>query len=253
MELQKIRRIVLVGHENEGSEHLFRAVTGAYPHAEYMLVVGQGLYHGKSFLASVLKLLREASWLFVFVRFLELLRFKLTGRTMEGHARKHGMRVMHTRNINSQESLRLISEFQPDLLVSLFTMQIYKKDVLAIPKYGAITSHPSILPHYRGLEVFFWVLANDENETGVSVFFLSERIDAGAVIGQERVPITPQTSVASLYRTITEVGGRLLVAAIADIDAGTTRTYPQEGQGSYYSMPDRASVRRFLRLGRKFF
>jgi methionyl-tRNA formyltransferase len=251
--LERIRRIVLVGHENQGSSQLFKMVTSTYPDAEYMLVVGQGLYYKKSFIGSIIKLLREASLLFVFVRFLELLRFKFGGDTMEKHARTLGMSVMHTHDINSEESRRLISQFAPDLLVSLFTMQIYKKDVLGIPKYGAITSHPSILPKYRGLEVFFWVLANDEDHTGVSVFYLSERIDAGVVIKQEIVPITPETTVASLYRTITDVGGRLLIGAIHDIDKGNTKTFPQIGEGSYYAMPDRQSVRRFLKLGKRFF
>ena len=132
-------------------------------------------------------------------------------------------------------------------------MQIYKQDVLDIPKYGAITSHPSILPKYRGLEVFFWVLANDEKETGVSVFFMNERIDEGQVIKQEIIPITDNTTVASLYTTVTEIGGQLLIGAILDIDKDTVKLIPQFGEGSYYAMPDRDSVRRFLKLKKKFF
>ncbi|OGB20919.1 MAG: hypothetical protein A3I66_20185 [Burkholderiales bacterium RIFCSPLOWO2_02_FULL_57_36] len=253
MDLKKIKRIVLVGHDNEGSAHLLKMITDAYPETQFLLVIGQGLYYRKTYIGSIIKLLREASFLFVLVRFIELMRFKFFGETMIAHARKKNISIMHTSDINSEESLKQIRDFRPELLISLFTMQIYKKPVLEIPTFGAITSHPSILPNYRGLEVFFWVLANDEKETGVSVFFLSERIDAGAVIGQELIPISQDMSVASLYRKITEIGGHLLVQAISQIDEGLTVTIPQVGKGSYYSMPDREAVRRFQRLGRKFF
>jgi methionyl-tRNA formyltransferase len=253
MPLKNLKRIVLVGHDNEGSAHLFKTISEAFPEAQFLLVLGQGLYYKKTFLGSVIKLLKEASFLFVLVRFIELIRFKLTGKTMVALAREKNISIMRTSDINSEESVKQIKAFTPDLLVSLFTMQIYKQAILDVPKYGAITSHPSILPQYRGLEVFFWVLANDEKETGVSVFFISERIDAGAVIGQEIVPITREMTVASLYRTITEIGGRLLVTAMSQIDEGRTVVIPQIGKGSYYSMPDRESVRRFRNFGRKFF
>ncbi|MBF0386268.1 MAG: hypothetical protein HQL20_00265 [Candidatus Omnitrophica bacterium] len=253
MSLKKIKKIVLVAHDNEGSARLFNRVTSNFPDVEFLLVIGESLYYKKSFLASVIKLLREASWLFVFVRFIELVKYKIIGKTLKKECLDKGIRYICTRDINAPEALESIRAYAPDLLISLFTMQIYKASVIGIPRYGAITSHPSILPKYRGLEVFFWVLANDEKETGVSVFFLNEKIDAGKVFEQEVVPITAGTTVASLYKTITDIGGDLLVKAVIDIDNDEVHYIGSEGEGSYYPMPDRASVRRFLRLGRKFF
>lgn len=251
--LTRIRRIVLVGHDNEGSARLFEIITSAFPECEFLLIESRGLYYKKSFIASVIKLLKEASWLFIFVRVLELLRQKFFGNTLSRLAQERRVPLISTYDINSDKTLGQLEAFAPDLLVSLFTMQIYKSRVIHLPTYGAITSHPSILPNYRGLEVFFWVLANDEKETGVSVFFLSERIDDGRVIWQERVSINERTTVASLYKLITEIGGRGLVESIRAIDDGRTKTIPQVGVGSYFSMPDRAAVKRFLKLGGKFF
>lgn len=251
--LNNIRRIVLVGHDNEGSSRLFEVITNAFKGCDFLLVESRGLYYKKSFATSVIKLLKEASWLFVFIRFLELLRHKIFGNTLASLARMRDIPLIQTYDINSTKTIDQIEAFEPDLLVSLFTMQIYKNRVISIPKFGSITSHPSILPNYRGLEVFFWVLANNEKETGVSVFFLSERIDDGQVIWQERVEIDEQTTVSSLYKSITEIGGKGLVDSIVAIDQGTTRSIPQEGRGSYFSMPDHSAVKRFLKLGRKFF
>lgn len=251
--MNKIKKILLVGHENEGSLHLCEQIVDCFPNVEFMAIVGQGLYYRKSFGGSVLKMLREASWVFIFVRFLELVKFRLKGRTIYRFCRERGIKTYFTHDINSPESLATLSGFSPDLLVSLFTMQIYGAEVLKIPKYGAITSHPSILPRYRGLEVFFWVLANGEKETGVSIFFIEPKIDTGKVFEQEIVPITPETTVTSLYRQITEVGGRLLVKGIKDIDADSIAIIPTNGPESYYGMPDRDAYRRFRKLKRRFF
>lgn len=252
--LNQIRRIVLVGHDNEGSARLFKIITNAFPECDFLLVESKGLYYKKSFATSVIKLLKEASWLFVFIRFFELLKHKLFGETLAQLAKRRGVRRIHTRDINSAITIGQLDAYAPDLLVSLFTMQIYRGQVINLSKFGAITSHPSILPSYRGLEVFFWVLANNEKETGVSVFFLSERIDEGRVIWQKRIAIGQETTVASLYKEITDIGGYGLVESILAIDKGSACIIPQQsGSGSYFSMPDRPAVKRFLNLGRKFF
>jgi folate-dependent phosphoribosylglycinamide formyltransferase PurN len=250
---ERIRRIALVGHDNEGSARLFDAITDAYPDIEFLLVISQGLYYGKSTVASIIKLLREASWLFIAFRFIELMKYRLTGETLSVRARKKNIRIVFTRDVNSPQFIEQIKIYEPDLLVSLFTMQIYKDELLSVPRFGGITSHPSILPQYRGLEVFFWVLANGEEETGVSVFFLTSQIDEGKVFEQEVVPISPEISVASLYRIITEIGGRLLIKGIYDLDQDQINFYPPRGVSSYYAMPDRASFRRFLQTGRSLF
>jgi folate-dependent phosphoribosylglycinamide formyltransferase PurN len=251
--LNRIQRIVLVGHDNEGSAKLFRTIVDAFPDCKFLVVESRGLYYKQSFIGSVFKLLKEASWVFVFVRFLELVKHKLFGMTLSELAKQRGINVIHTYDINSDSTIGCLEDFKPDLLVSLFTMQIYKRRVIELPKYGSITSHPSILPNYRGLEVFFWVLANDEKETGVSIFFLSERIDDGQVIWQRRINVDRLTTVASLYQLITKWGGVGLVESILDIDRGSLNIIPKYGVGSYFSMPDASAVRRFFKLGRKFF
>jgi folate-dependent phosphoribosylglycinamide formyltransferase PurN len=251
--LNRIRKIALVGHDNEGSARLFEMITSAFPECEFLLIESKGLYYKKSFLSSVYKLLKEASWIFVFVRFLELVKHKIFGCTLKQLAYKKNIKSISTHDINSDIAIQQMLCFSPDLLVSLFTMQIYKNKVINLPTFGAISSHPSILPAYRGLEVFFWVLANNEQETGVSVFELSERIDEGRVIWQQGVTIDQAATVSSLYKLITEIGGCGLVDAIRCIDTGTTQTFPQTLPESYFPMPDRASVLRFLKNGRKFF
>lgn len=251
--LERITRIVFVGHDNEGSSRLFDVIASRFPKCEFLLVEAQGLYYKKSFFSSVIKLIKEASWIFVILRFFELMKYKLFGVNLRQVAKNHSVPIIRTNDINSETTVSEIKAFAPDLLVSLFTMQIFKNEVINLPKFGSITSHPSILPAYRGLEVFFWVLANNEKETGVSVFFLSERIDEGRVIWQKRIKIDKSTTVASLYKEITEIGSRGLVESIVAIDHNSVSEVPQVGSGSYFPMPNSAAVRRFFKLGRKFY
>jgi methionyl-tRNA formyltransferase len=217
------------------------------------LVITTGLFYRRSLLASLWKLAVESSLLFCFVRFLELVKHRLSGASMARECRRPGITTIITDDVNSPNMLAKLEALAPDLLVSLYTMHIYRKPVLGIPRFGAITSHPAILPNYRGLEVFFWAMANDEKTTGVSVFTLDTRIDAGLVIRDEVLPISPEQSMADVYRMITECAGRLLVLAIGDIDNGTATYREPSGPGSYYPMPTREAVRRFRRLGKRFF
>jgi len=253
MKLEKIQRIVLVGHDNEGSSKLFEKITNSNPDAEYLLIIGRGLYYKKTMISSIVKLLKEASLIFVIIRFIELVRYQLQNSTLKNKAKMKGIPIIYTHDINSQDTIEQIKKFAPDLLVSLFTMQIFKAPVLQISKYGSITSHPSILPKYRGLEVFFWVLANNEKETGVSVFFMSENIDDGIVFEQQNITISADMSMTTLYRIITDVGGNLLVKAINDIDKNTITPIITTGIGSYYPMPTRKSMLNFLKLKKKFY
>ena len=205
--MNRINKIALIGCENSGSRKLFEAITYRYWRCEYMMVFTDGLYYKKSFMASVIKVLKEASWLFIFVRFYEVMIYRIKGDTITKKCKQLDIPFIHTKDINSEQILEKVREFAPDIIVSLYTMQIYKNGILSIPIYGAINSHPAKLPEYRGLEVFFWQMANSEKETAVSVFYLTDKVDVGEVIEQETVPILDTYSMQNLYDVITEVAG----------------------------------------------
>lgn len=250
--LSTIRRIVLIGHENSGSRRLFEALTHEFD-VEFFVIITGGLYYRRSWLGSVWKLIKESSILFCFMRMMSLYYYKLKGDTLAVRCRQAGIPVYATNDVNGSDTLAAIAEFQPDLIISLYTMHIYRDDILRLSKLGAITSHPSLIPEYRGLEVFFWALANGEKETGVSVFQLTERIDNGMIYNREKITIDPEWSAEDLYYIVTEVGAKLLVRTVLEIDSRTTKPIPPASGGSYYPMPTREAVYRFLRAGKRFF
>jgi methionyl-tRNA formyltransferase len=169
-------------------------------------------------------------------------------------ARTFHIPVYRPGSVNSPEYRRLVREARIDLVVSIASPQIFGKELLAIPPRGCINIHNALLPFYRGIMPSFWVLANGEEYTGVTVHYMIEQVDAGAIIVQEKVKIVPEDSLHSLMlRTKTKIGPAVLIQALRMIEDGTVRPVPMgPGKGSYCSFPDRDAVARFRKLGRRF-
>ena len=169
-------------------------------------------------------------------------------------ARRFGVPVIRTDDVNAPDYLEKLRAFDLDLIISIAAPQIFKRELLRLPKRGCINIHNSLLPRYQGMLPSFWVLANDESRTGTTVHYMNERIDAGDIILQEPVEIGPDDTLHSLvYRTKITLGPRMLLDAISAIEQGDVHTLETDwSQATYYSFPDREAVSRFRTLGRKF-
>ena len=251
--MHRLKKIILSGHDNSGSRYILKKLASEFPEVEFSVIITEGIYYKKSFLQSVLKLVIESSILFCAVRAFEMLVYKIKGDTIESHCRKNGIEFIKTADINGKDIVDYVNAKSPDLLVSLYTMHIYKEPLISLPKYGSINSHPSILPEYRGLEVFFWAMANGEKNTGSSVFYLSENVDDGRVIHDEVIPLEDRYTMHDVYDLITERGAELIVQSIRDIDNDAVQTRTPVGEGSYFPMPTRGAVWNFIKQGKRFF
>lgn len=156
-------------------------------------------------------------------------------------------------SINSKESLEKIRAYNPDLLVSILGNQIFKKQLLELAPKGSINLHSSLLPKYRGLMPTFWVLKNNENFTGVSVFFIDEGIDSGPIIIQKKIKIETKIQ-ADLIRETKKIGMELIAKAIELIAQEKVKLIPNpNNKKTYYSFPTKQDVIEFKKAGKKFF
>jgi hypothetical protein len=105
-------------------------------------------------------------------------------------AARYGAPYRTVDNINSPESVELLRSWRPDFIVSLGD-RIIREQVLAVPTVGVLNGHSSLLPNFRGTATEFWQLAYGEKETGVTVHFMSPKVDEGAIVLQEKWPIPP--------------------------------------------------------------
>ena len=246
-------RLFLVGHDNSGSQAIFKSLLDAFPDATFELAITTGLYYRKTALQSIVKMLRESSFIFCASRAIEMFMHRVKGENLSTIAKLAKVPTFTTDDINGTDALDKIRRFAPDLIVSLYTMHIYRAEILSIPRVAAISAHPSFLPNYRGLEVFFWAMANREKEIGVSVFKLTPRIDDGLIANNVLLPLKQPDGMRRVYKVITQAACDLLIKTIREIEDGTVKYREPQGAGSYFGMPTRDAMKRFWAAGHSLF
>ena len=156
-------------------------------------------------------------------------------------------------DINSKKSFSKIRNFRPDLLVSIAANRIFKKQLIELAPKGCLNLHTALLPKYRGLMPSFWVLKNNEKQTGVSVFFVDEGIDSGPILVQKKIEIGDKTW-AELIKHTKKIGMLAVLEAIELIYTGNYKVIENDhSQMSYYTFPSKRDVQKFLEVGKKFF
>lgn len=180
------------------------------------------------------------------------LLFKLKKPTSaKSAAQKFGIPFYELFNINSPESLSLLKQHNIDVIISLQD-QIFKKDLIRLPKIGCINKHAALLPKYPGVWPIFWAMLDGEKEIGLTVHWIDEGIDTGKIIVQKRVSVGDDDSLFDLYERVFELCSQSLVEALEKIEENPKFGLPQPpSDGKYYSFPKRCDVLRFKQLGKK--
>lgn len=166
---------------------------------------------------------------------------KLTQSPVKEAALAEGIPVYQPQTLREDGVLETLTGLAPELIVVAAYGKLLPKAVLDLPRYGCINVHSSLLPKYRGAAPINWAVINGERETGVTIMYMAQALDAGDIISQEATPIDPDETVETLHDRLAEIGGRLLVRTIEEIAAGTAKRIPQvEAEHTYAPMLDRA-------------
>lgn len=156
--------------------------------------------------------------------------------TVSWIARRAGLPVWN-QSINKPSFIDFVSRFKPDLFVVASFSRILKPETLALAPRGAINLHPSLLPKYRGADPIFWVLVNDEKETGVTVHWIDKGVDTGALLGQKVVSIHEYEDAISLAKKLIQVGGELLADVLDQIAEDRAVSVSQNDADASYFPP----------------
>ena len=141
---------------------------------------------------------------------------------------ERGIPVFQPEDVNTPESVEAIRAMNPDLLVTAAYGQILSADLLSVPKLSGINLHGSILPAYRGAAPVARAIQNGDSETGVTVIFMTPRIDAGGMIKFARTPIDSDETAGELEDRIAKLGAPLIVESIEELAAGRAQVIKQE-------------------------
>jgi folate-dependent phosphoribosylglycinamide formyltransferase PurN len=258
-------RIVILTYESLFSNMMTERLLKEFPGQVSGIVRSDCLVYGKSLLAGMFYVLKRTGPRFVGRKFLELMQsrataivFKLMGREPKTHSLRemrslYNVPVVGSTNVNNPKTVAQIKAWQPDLVLSIYLNQLIKRDIINLPSKGTLNIHPAMLPRNRGLWPYFWVIANGEKETGVTIHWVDEKFDTGDLLLQEKITVEPADTLTSLQYKSTLVGEEMLVQAVHMVAGGNPPHIPQDhSQKSYHSYPKPADQRRFRKQGGQY-
>ena len=161
-------------------------------------------------------------------------------------AKVHNIPILSPHSMREQilkDELKLI---EPDYIVVASLDYILPVEILQLARIAAINVHPGILPQYRGADPYFWVLANREEQTGCTVHFMTDRVDAGDILGVKTLPIQENDDERRLKEKLGPLGADLLLDCLTGFDLDKIQPIKQdETLANYYPKPDKKTRRRY--------
>ncbi len=169
-------------------------------------------------------------------------------------AKENDIPVIECINVNDPKVARVLEELKPDLIISAYFNQILKPPVISIPKYGILNVHPGWLPVYRGAMAYFWVLKNGSESAGVSVHWIDEGVDTGALVARRSFVIETGMTQQRVLTITAVIGARLLRRMGVQLLSGQVPQTIEVNlkEASYYPMPGSDDFNEYFKT-RRFF
>lgn len=150
-------------------------------------------------------------------------------------ALEHNLELYQSNYLKKGEAIDWVRQRQPDLLVLGFVTAFVPLEMINLAKFGGINYHPSLLPKYRGGSAINWAIISGETETGVTIHFIDEGVDTGPILLQEKVAITPDDTVKSVYfKKLYPLGIKMIAEAVRLIREGQPIGLDQDDRKSSF-------------------
>ncbi|MEZ4788066.1 MAG: methionyl-tRNA formyltransferase [Flavobacterium haoranii] len=152
---------------------------------------------------------------------------KLQESAVKKYALEKGLRILQPTNLKSEEFLEELKSLEANLQV-VVAFRMLPEVVWRMPKFGTFNLHASLLPNYRGAAPINWAIINGEEKTGVTTFFIDDKIDTGAMILHKETPIGNNETAGELHDRLISIGSEAVVETLALIESGNVKTEIQE-------------------------
>ena len=149
-----------------------------------------------------------------------------TSPAVKTFAEKKRLPVFQPEKLRDKLFIRQLLELKADLFV-VVAFRILPREVHTIPPQGTIDLHPSLLPKYRGAAPINWAIINGESKTGVTVFSIGDKVDAGEILMQKSTAIQPEETAGELSDRLAEIGANLLLDTVDAIAQNRVTKYTQ--------------------------
>lgn len=147
----------------------------------------------------------------------------------------HNIPVFQPVKIKEPEAVEILRSYEADIYVVAAFGQILSEEILAMPKYGCVNIHASLLPRYRGAGPIQWAIIDGEKKTGVTIMQMEKGLDTGDMLLQKEVEIDPKETGDSLHDKLAAAGAELIVEALPKIEAGQLTPRKQKDEESCYA------------------
>ena len=151
---------------------------------------------------------------------------KINQSAVKKYAVEQNLNVLQPTNLKDEAFLGELKALDANLQI-IVAFRMLPKQVWQMPEHGTFNLHASLLPHYRGAAPINWALINGETKTGITTFFIDEKIDTGEIIMQEELAISPTENAGNLHDRLMNQGSGLVLKTVESIENNTISTYIQ--------------------------
>ena len=151
---------------------------------------------------------------------------KLQEPAVKQYAASVGLKVLQPLNLKDENFIAELKSLGGNLQI-VVAFRMLPKAVWQLPEYGTFNLHASLLPQYRGAAPINWAIINGETATGVTTFFIDDKIDTGAMILQREVSIMPDETAGTLHDKLMVLGAGLVLETVEQIQQGNVVARPQ--------------------------
>ena len=151
---------------------------------------------------------------------------KIHDSDVKQYAKSQGLKILQPTNLKNDDFIEELRALKANLQI-VVAFRMLPEVVWRMPKYGTFNLHASLLPNYRGAAPINWAIINGETKTGVSTFFIDEKIDTGEMILQKELDIELDENAGSLHDKLMSLGSELVLETVNLIKTGKVKTTPQ--------------------------
>ena len=151
---------------------------------------------------------------------------KMNESAVKKYAQSQNIPILQPTNLKSKSFLTSLKNLNADLQI-VVAFRMLPKEVWSMPKMGTFNLHASLLPDYRGAAPIHWAIMNGEKKTGVTTFFIDDKIDTGKIILQREIEITEIETVGTLHDKLMHLGADLVAETVESISRRDFKTTKQ--------------------------
>lgn len=161
---------------------------------------------------------------------------KINFSDVKKYSLKKNLKILQPENLKQVDFVNKIKSFNADIII-VVAFRMLPKIVWEIPNKGTINLHASLLPQLRGAAPIHWAIINGLKKTGVTTFFINQKIDFGNIIEQKEVKIEDFENTGSLYEKLKIIGGLLILSTLKLISENNLKTIKQSNSLNLIKAP----------------